>query len=563
MSQGLKILIADDNETDLMILRTIVRKEGHDVVLASNGQEALDQFWEHRPDLVLLDVMMPVLDGLAVAEKIRSKDTVEYIPIIFLTSLQDAESLAKCLGSGGDDFLSKPYNRVILKAKIKAFGRMRVMHEKLEQHNRQMLLEQQVAKTIFDNVAHSGCLDTSNVKHSLSPLSIFNGDTVLAERKPDGGMHLFVGDFTGHGLPAAIGAMPLAEIFYGMTVKGFSMVEILREMNTKLRRILPTGVFCCGCFIEIDFYTKKAELWLGGLPDIVCYRAATKSIETVASKNLPLGVLDRDKFNPSIQELDMDNGDELYVWSDGIIESRNANDEFFGEERLLAQFNSMSSDSIFKQILTAVDNFTGETTADDDVTLLSVKMVDVEEIGEPKFLNRQGSLGGPQQWEFSYRLENDSLKLFNPLPMVLNIISEVEGLRSMSGQLYTILAELFSNALEHGVLQLSSDLKSSPEGFATYYRERERRLDLLESGFVQINAKHTPNLSGKGGELVLSLHDSGAGFDHKHYVNRGARTEGYCGRGLPLILGICSKFYFNEQGNQVTAHLNWPIQRAS
>ena len=64
-----------------------------------------------------------------------------YVPIVFLTSLQDPESLAKCLDSGGDDFLSKPYNRVILKAKIKAFGRMRLMHEKLQAHNRQMLIE--------------------------------------------------------------------------------------------------------------------------------------------------------------------------------------------------------------------------------------------------------------------------------------------------------------------------------------------------------------------------------------------------------------------------------------
>ncbi|MDX1473611.1 MAG: fused response regulator/phosphatase, partial [Reinekea sp.] len=266
MQQSLRILIADDNETDRMILRTIVRKEGHEVMLAANGEEALRVFYEGRPDLILLDVLMPVMDGLTVAKEIRKTLVDDYVPIIFLTSLQDAESLAECLESGGDDFLSKPYNRVILKAKIKAFGRMRNMHEKLQEHNRQLVIEQQVAKTIFDNVAHSGCLDMHNISYSLSPLSVFNGDTVLAERKPDGGMHLFLGDFTGHGLPAAIGAMPLAEIFYGMTAKGFSMEEVLREINSKLRGILPVGVFCCGCFIELDFYEKKAQIWMGGIP---------------------------------------------------------------------------------------------------------------------------------------------------------------------------------------------------------------------------------------------------------------------------------------------------------
>ncbi|MFQ3232056.1 MAG: CheY-like chemotaxis protein, partial [Reinekea sp.] len=303
MSRALKVLIADDSETDRIILRTIVQKEGHDVILAKNGKEAVSHFQQYKPDLILLDVLMPVMDGHEAARQIKRLLGDDLVPIIFLTSLQDADSLATCLEVGGDDFLSKPYNRVILKAKIMAFGRMRVMHEKLQAHNRQMLIEQQVAKTIFDNVAHSGCLTLDNIRFSLSPLSVFNGDTVLAERKPDGGIHLFLGDFTGHGLPAAIGAMPLAEIFYGMTAKGFSVDEVLREINSRLQSILPIGVFCCGCFVELNLFEKKARIWLGGLPDIVMYRSKTNEFETISSSNLPLGVLASHKFSPSIIEL--------------------------------------------------------------------------------------------------------------------------------------------------------------------------------------------------------------------------------------------------------------------
>jgi CheY-like chemotaxis protein len=556
MSQSLRILIADDNETDRMILRTIVRKEGHEVLLAANGEEALQVFWESKPDLILLDVLMPVMDGLAVAKDIREKLKEDYVPIIFLTSLQDAESLAQCLESGGDDFLSKPYNRVILKAKIKAFGRMRTMHEKLQDHNRQMLIEQQVAKTIFDNVAHSGCLDLDNISHSLSPLSVFNGDTVLAERKPDGGMHLFLGDFTGHGLPAAIGAMPLAEIFYGMTAKGFSMEEVLREINSKLRGILPVGVFCCGCFVELDFYEKKAMIWLGGLPDIVCYRHETNEIETIASTNLPLGVLGAHQFQPATTEILLADDDELFIWSDGIIESRNEDEELFGEDRLLSIFGRKNEQSLFDSILSDVEEFVGETDADDDLTLLSVKMVSIEEIGLPDFDNKRGSLVGPQDWDFYYTLRDKSLRDFNPLPLVLNIITEVEGLRNMSGQLYTMMAELYSNALEHGVLGLSSDLKSSTDGFAAYYLEREKRLEVLTSAYVIIKAKHVP--CENGGVLELSIEDSGEGFDHVKFLAKEVPTEGYSGRGLPLIRGICEDFQYNESGNAVIAKLRWP-----
>ena len=555
MSKPLRILIADDNETDRMILRTIVRKEGHEVLLAANGEEAVHLYETGRPDLILLDVLMPVMDGVRAAEEIRKDTHRAYVPIIFLTSLQDAESLAQCLDSGGDDFLSKPYNRVILKAKIKAFGRMRHMHEKLQEHNRQMVIEQQVAKTIFDNVAHSGCLNHSNISYSLSPLSVFNGDTVLAERKPDGGMHLFLGDFTGHGLPAAIGAMPLAEIFYGMTAKGFSMEEVLREINSKLRTILPVGVFCCGCFIELDFYEKSSQIWLGGLPDMVCLHRDSGAIETVVSQNLPLGVRDPHQFEPVFHELLLADGDELFIWSDGIIEARNSEEEMFGEERLLALFHQPDNGAMFDRILNAVDRFMGESGADDDLTLLSVRMVDINEIGLPDFNSQRGSLGGPLHWDFSYKLYGESLKEFSPLPLMLNILTEVEGLRSMSGQLYTLLAELYSNALEHGVLQLPSSLKASRDGFATYYLQREQRINNVESGYIVLKARHIPTTD--GGLLELYVEDSGQGFDHRTVLGKETPNKGYSGRGLPLIRGICEDFEYNETGNAVRATVRW------
>src|SRR5690606_40932182 len=84
-------------------------------------------------------------------------------------------------------------------------------------HNEHLLREQHVAKAVFDKVAHSGCLDAPNIRYMQSPYALFNGDLLLAAYKPSGGMHVMLGDFTGHGLPAAIGAMPLAELFYGMT----------------------------------------------------------------------------------------------------------------------------------------------------------------------------------------------------------------------------------------------------------------------------------------------------------------------------------------------------------
>ena len=111
---NLCILIADDSNSDRMQLSAIVRKEGHEVVEAKDGEEALLLWEQKRPDLILLDALMPKMDGFEVAQTIKEKSGNELIPIIFLTSLQDANSLARCLQSGGDDFLSKPVNQVEL-----------------------------------------------------------------------------------------------------------------------------------------------------------------------------------------------------------------------------------------------------------------------------------------------------------------------------------------------------------------------------------------------------------------------------------------------------------------
>lgn len=574
--QGLRILIADDNQSDRMILQAIVRREGHEVLLAQDGREAVELFKLHAPDIVLMDALMPVMNGLEASRAIKALADSDLVPIIFLTSLQDAESLAECLDSGGDDFMSKPYNRVILKAKINAFGRMRAMHAQLQRHNRQMLLEQQVAKTVFDNVAHSGCLNLPNIQHSLSPMAVFNGDTVLAERKPDGGMMLFLGDFTGHGLPAAIGAMPLAEIFYGMTSKGFSMEEVLREVNSKLRKILPVGVFCCGAMVELNFHNKSARVWVGGVPDVYLFREQSRTVERFASAHLPLGVLDPYEFDPHSQDVVMLNGDRVFLWSDGIIESRNPDDDMFGENRLNQVFASTDNpDRIFHSILDEVDRFMGGSDRDDDITLVTAKMVDIEDIGMTTYESSKGSIGGPVNWTLSLALHDQSLAAFNPLPLVMNLLMEVEGLRPLGGQLYTLLVELFSNALEHGVLELDSGLKTGPQGFGQYYLQREQALAALFDGSVRLTLTHRPLEF--GGELIMEVTDTGTGFAHASYEDKDQITNpqssvdptasalkrpkaswDYSGRGITLIRQLSDELTYLDEGRSVRAIVRWP-----
>lgn len=558
MMSNLKVLIADDSPSDRLLLEALVRKAGYEVLPAEDGVEALEVFNREAPDIVLLDALMPRMDGFEVARAIKSVDSDDMTPIIFLTSLVDTESLVKCLDAGGDDFLSKPYNGVILQAKIRAMVRLREMHQTLQSHrdkiaknHQQLLREQVVAKEVFDNIAHTGCLGASNVKYSLSPLAVFNGDVIVAGMRPNNSMVLLLGDFTGHGLPASIGAMPLASSFYGMIQKGFSPNHILREINQKLHQILPTGLFCCAAIAEINFKRRTAQVWNGGLPGVLMQRA-DGTVDEINSKHLPLGVVGDERFQGDMVSIDMAVGDRLFLWSDGVIEARNQQGEMFGQDRLIDCFKQNATGT-FDSVLNAVQDFADSEDQDDDISLLQVEMVEQDVLSGITENYQSRTYNGLSDWSFSMELNPANLTSFDPLPLLVNILVEVPNLRDHSGELYTILAELYSNALEHGLLGLSSDLKSSREGFADYYREREDRLQNLKDGWIRFNltSRHTNS----GGQLSIEIEDSGKGFDVSLLKDNSSNQ--YSGRGIGLVSRLCHSIQYENRGSKAVVIFEW------
>ncbi len=564
----LKILVAEDSAADRLILQSMLTRAGHEVVLAEDGQSAVEFFSEFRPDLVFLDVIMPNLNGIEAAKQIKALTGEELIPVIFLTSLADAESLATCLDAGGDDFLSKPYNPIILEAKIKAYARMREMHQtmahqkdQISLNNKHLIQEQNVAKQVFDKIAHAGALELSNIRYYMSALAVFNGDVLLAEISPRGSLFVILGDFTGHGLPAAIGSMPLASTFYGMVSKGFSMPDILREINQKLYQTLPVGLFCCATCIDMNFHKGRMAVWNGGLPDNILYRSESNTYERIHSGHLPLGVLSSRDFKADQQVFHLQPGDHLFMWSDGIQEARNRKGEMFGEDGINAVLDSkIQANNIYDTILTGVQEHIGSTEKDDDISLVDIRFPNAEEAATilPKSGGRHGYL---EDWELSFTLVASSLRTFNPLSLLIHIISEVPGLRQNSSVLYTVLSELFNNAVEHGVLGLSSDIKSSPAGFAEYYRLRREGLEQVKDAYVRFEFRH--EIIDGSGLLTVTVIDSGDGFVPKAGVQEEKLdpvNPQYFGRGLTLISSICESLEVLPPGNQVQAKFRWTFE---
>ncbi|WP_439879504.1 SpoIIE family protein phosphatase [Pseudomonas prosekii] len=544
-----------------MLLSSIVRRQGHQVLTAANGAEAVQAFRQQRPQLVLMDAMMPVMDGFEAAQQIKTLAGETLVPIIFLTSLTESEALARCLEAGGDDFLAKPYNQVILAAKIKAMDRLRRLQatvleqrDQIAKHHEYLLNEQRVAKAVFDKVAHSGCLNAPNIRYLQSPYALFNGDLLLAAFTPAGDMHVLLGDFTGHGLPAAVGAMPLAEVFYGMTAKGYGLSETLREMNAKLKRILPVDMFCCATLLCLSFQSRSVEVWNGGMPDGYLHRIATGERTPLPARHLPLGVLSPQTFNDRTEVFPMAQGDRVFLLSDGVIDTCDANDQLFGVERLQQVFAAnRQPDRLFEDIEQALRDFRGE--ARDDVSMVEISLLDAQQVSPPAPVYSDSGQSCPLDWSVSFEFRAASLKRFNPLPYLLQLLQEVHGLRAQSGALYSVLAELYSNALEHGVLGLDSSLKRDASGFARYYQERNTRLDQLQDGYVRLHLQVTP--TEQGGRLNIRVDDSGKGFDIARVMQRPVDGVRLSGRGVSLIRQLSHKASWSDDGRSAHVEFYW------
>ena len=560
---GLKILIADDSNSDRILLKAIVQNQGHFPLLAADGLEAIALFQQEKPDIILLDALMPNMDGFDTARFVKANSGDDFIPIIFLTSLNEADSLAQCLEAGGDDFLTKPYNSVILKAKINAFRRMLLMHmtlqaqrDQIADNNLRLINEQEVAKRTFDKIAHEGALNLSNIQYQMSPLAVFNGDVLLAALRPNGNLCVLLGDFTGHGLAAAIGAMPLSQTFYSMVAKGFTVKDVVYELNLKLKDILPVGVFCCATMIDVDFNSNSLEIWCGGMPDNYFYQAETGLVQAIPSQHLALGILSAEQFNANTHIQMMKNDDRFFMWSDGIIEAEDADAQMYGEERLQQVFsNNQDASQLFAEVNHSVANFIGDTDMSDDISIAEVRMVDKSLLDSLQHKPLKDVAMAAMDWCYSYEIRPQTIRHSDPMPILQKVLMDIPGLRPRSGELFTVLSELYANALEHGVLKLDSSMKKTPQGFTEFYLQRSLRLETLSEGFIRFDLDYQGD--DRGGELLMRVTDSGDGFDFSAQSMKATDKTSYSGRGLHLIDSICKSVSYIGVGNQVEVIFDW------
>lgn len=562
-----RALIVDDELSNRIILKSFLKKIGYSVTQAENGAQALELFCDDQPDMVFMDVMMPVMDGHEAVRRIREIETTKFVPIIFLTARTDESVLSHCIEVGGDDFLTKPFSHTVLKAKVLSMERISRLHEKLGSLYAQMKKDEEMAEGVFSGAVIAGNVAMEHVRTLLQPAALFSGDVLLSAYGPSGDLNILLGDFTGHGLAAAIGALPVSEAFRAMTHKGFSPQQILSGINRKLNGLLPTGMFFAVQFVSLSHTLDHVTVCNCGMPDVLLIDGETGEIKhRFVSNNLPLSIVSDTTYEETIQPYPIRKGDRVLLVSDGVLEARSPTKEYFGQARLDAAIqNSTAPSRLIEEITDSLRNFCGDAPQDDDISLAEIPceqivLTDWETLQPAQSkharhnMEEQNSSG--EAIEFSIRLAGARLRKSDPIPLIINQLQELLDLQNQQRLLYTILTELYVNALDHGVLGLNSSLKQSPEGFTRYFSERETRLGNLDEGSIKIIINAQPSTN--GGNMVIQVEDSGPGFDYSTRLTGELppHTQ-FSGRGITLVSELCDSIEYEAPGNRVKAAFSW------
>lgn len=507
LSNKMKVLAVDDNRTNLHILQVFLKKLGHDVITAENGAEAIQQFTAEEPDLILLDIMMPIMDGFEAARRIKGMNLDRWTPIIFLSALNRDENLVEGLDAGADDYLTKPINFVVLEAKLRSIQRslalqqasidaldriraisdnvldaivtinesgniisvnracerifgwpaseligqkvnmlmpepMRSEHdayiarylsgagrnimgsnreivalhrnghsfpitigiteatldnqrafigvirdisqqkaadEKLRDNARllqayydQTQNEQHLAARLMEKQLHRAGLQDPRLHYRVIPAESFSGDIVAASRSPNGRFHCLLADATGHGLTAAISALPVLALFYRMTRLDAPLAEIVRELNEQLKESMPVGRFVAATLVCLDEAARTGEIWVGGTPEGILFDRWGRIVRRFPSQHLPLGILGSHEINCQPEQLTWEAESQLLLCSDGLLEATDASGRQFGLEGLAQAAANTSPEKRFQQIENTLARHLDGCLASDDISLMVI-----------------------------------------------------------------------------------------------------------------------------------------------------------------------------------------------
>src|ERR1700693_1700575 len=378
-----EILVVDDDALSRRLLAQLLTAAGYKCRVCKDGSEALEIVHARPPSLLLLDFDMPGLNGAEVLTRLRSdhNPAVAQIPVIMLTAHGSEESEVSCLRAGADDFVTKPVNAAVLRARIDTQLRLRSMRRQLERqndelenwrrdHERDLAAARLTQQSLIPQKPR--LLPGWQIATCYHPVIQVGGDIYGWLRMKDGRVLFWIADGTGHGAAAALLTTLAKLLFHHGSAEHDTPASVMEAVNHDFRSIVGGRSFMTAMSVAVDPSTGRASIVGAGHPPLLIARH-TGSTETIASVAPPLGLMESAELTETIVTLKP--GDTFLLYTDGLFGSRKGK-----ESRLSPQFlekildhSAPSAEALLGRILAETAPSKAGEALPDDVAALAVR----------------------------------------------------------------------------------------------------------------------------------------------------------------------------------------------
>jgi two-component system sensor histidine kinase ChiS len=365
------ILIVEDNLDMLYLLKNLLSKD-YNLISASNGEEGIHIAEANRPALILSDVMMPILNGFQMTRKLKDHNQLKNTPVVLLTALNDLDGKLEGFTQGADDYISKPFQPLELKARIHNL----LLKSELQKDKNHRLFQLQ-KELILARDIQSKLLPTElpaiagfSFASLYIPLDEVGGDFYDIFEMDDR-VFFFLCDVSGHGVPACLIASMVKMAFQSEIQGEKSITKIMQGINKSLFTIIGNN-FVTAMIAELNLNTRTIQYTTAGHPPF--YHVTKDSILELSTQGKPLGVFADVEFQS--KQISPNDGDLIFFYTDGIVESANAEQEFYGEERLenyLKRSKHLEPQDIIEALKEELKGFLGGEKFEDDITALALR----------------------------------------------------------------------------------------------------------------------------------------------------------------------------------------------
>ena len=378
-NSGERILVADDDATSRKLLTRILTRAGFACTEAPDGIEALKQLQEDPPSLLLLDYDMIRRGYVQVI--FGGNAIIAQIPAIMLTGHGGEESEVLCLEAGADDFVTKPINEAILRARIDTHLRLRSMRNQLQKQNDELEAWRQNLERDLEAARLTQqslipqkppVLPGWEIAACYRPVIQVGGDIYGWLRMADGRTLFWIADATGHGASAALLTTLAKLLFHHGTGENNEPAEIMEAVNNDFRSIFGARSFMTAMCVALDAATGRASVVGAGHPPLLVARTGGRT-ESIPSSAPPLGLLERSEFIET--DVDLEPGDAFFLYTDGIYGSGHEENPRLSSKRLAEMLQPMaeSAQTLLDRVIDQAGRQDKGKEAPDDIAAIAVR----------------------------------------------------------------------------------------------------------------------------------------------------------------------------------------------